>query len=94
MDKFTEAYKKVIKEDAVREMSQKEFPEELTKAIQELVKIREKVNKRMEEEKELDAKLREIGKTINKYEAAAAKKGMTIPNKFINSVWSTLEDLH
>lgn len=94
MNKFDETYNKIIKEDAAKEMSEKEFPEELKKAIQELVKIREKVNKRMEEEKELDAKLREIGKTINKYEAAAAKQGKTIPNKFISSVWSTLEDLH
>ena len=94
MNKFDETYNKIIKEDAIKELAEKDFPEELTKAIQELVKIREKVNKRMEEEKELDAKLRDIGKTINKYEAAAAKKGMTIPNKFISSVWSTLEDLH
>lgn len=75
-------------------MSEKEFPEELKKSIEELVKIKEKVEKRKQEEKELDKKLREIGKTIGKYEAAAAKKGLTIPKKFSNSVWSILEDLH
>lgn len=92
MDKFTEAYTNILKED--RQLTQKEFPEELKTAIKELMEINDKVKKRKEEQEKLDKQIRDLGANIQKISEQLSKNGTSVPSKYVNLVWDVLEALH
>ena len=93
MDKFTDAYNKIIAEDQAKEMSESQFPDELKTAVKELMQILEKCKKRREEKDKLEKQVRELGKTIQKFQDSANKNGMNIPAKYVNLAWTVLDEL-
>lgn len=93
MDKFTKVYDKIIKEDQTKEINEAQFPEDLKAAIKQLSDIYEKCKKRKEEKDKLEKQIRELGKTIQKFQDQAIKRGSSIPAKYVNLAWTVLDAL-
>lgn len=93
MDKFTEVYTNIIKEDTAQEVSEAQFPDDLKSAIKQLMDILDKSKKRREEKAKLEKQVRQLGKTIQKFQDGYNKKGMSIPAKYVNLAWTVLDEL-
>ncbi len=93
MDKFTEVNTNIIKEDTAQEVSEAQFPDDLKSAIKQLMDILDKSKKRREEKAKLEKQVRQLGKTIQKFQDGYNKKGMSIPAKYVNLAWTVLDEL-
>ena len=96
MDKFEEAYKKIINEDkvVVRTLNEAEFPEQIKKAIKDLMEVYEKAKKRKEQGEKLTKSATELGKIISDFDKKQMAAGVQLPPKYTKLVYTVLEQLN